>query len=80
METIRQKLLNVIINTLECNGRGFIFMPEPCTYAPTTARRKGKGELPTAGLWTEVLSYRYQTLGADVVPGWLGARSVGSAW
>lgn len=80
METIRQESLNVINNTLECDGRGFTFMPEPCTYSPTMTGRKGKGELPTAGLWTKVLSYRYQTHGADVVPGWLGVRSVGSVW
>lgn len=54
-----QNLLNVIINTMECNGRGFIFMPEPCTYAPIMTGSKGKGEMPTAELWTEVLSYRY---------------------
>lgn len=48
-----QKLLNVIINTLECDGSGFIFMPEPCTYAPTMTGRKGKGELSPAELWTK---------------------------
>lgn len=69
METIMQNLLNVIINTMECDGRGFIFVPEPCTYAPIMTGSKGKGEMPTAELWTDVLSYRYQTHGADVVPG-----------
>lgn len=70
-----QKLLNVIINTLECDGSGFIFMPEPCTYAPTMTGRKGKGELSPAELWTKGMSYRHQTHGAEVVPG-----SMGSAW
>lgn len=55
METIKQKLLSVIINMLECDGTGFIFMLEPRTYAPIVTGWKGKGALSAAGLRTKML-------------------------
>lgn len=58
MEAIKQKLLNVIINMLGCDGTGFIFMLELHTYAPIMTGWKDKWVLPTAGMWTEMLSWR----------------------
>lgn len=69
MEAIKQKLLSVIINMLECDGTNFIFVLEPHTYALIVTRWKGRGALPTAGLWTEVLSYRQPATQAGGVPG-----------
>lgn len=43
---------------LGCDGTGFIFMLELHTYAPIMTGWKDKWVLPTAGMWTEMLSWR----------------------